>query len=105
MACYGVNGLTGEHRQAIGELAHLEEIIFAFDSDSAGMDAAGKYAAIFREEYPGLKLTTLDLPCKDVNETLNPHCSPSSRKKVYINMIHFFIFRFVHYKFSKSIRF
>jgi DNA primase len=73
LACYGTNGLTEEHRQAIKELAQLEEIVFAFDMDEAGREAAGKYAAMLRGEYPKLKITTLDLPCKDVNETLQGH--------------------------------
>ena len=37
--------------------------------------------------------------------SINPHCNWSGRKKVYINMIHFFILRFVHYKFSICVRF
>ena len=73
LACYGTNGLTDEHRRAIKSLAQLEEIIFAFDMDAAGKDAARKYAAILQKENPKLKLTTLDLPAKDVNETLQGH--------------------------------
>jgi len=34
------------------------------------------------------------------DKELNPLCSLSSRKQVYINGIHFLKFRFVHYKFS-----
>ena len=73
LACYGTNGLTGEHQQAIAELKELQEIVFAFDMDSAGREAAKKYAAMFRSKHPNLKITTLDLPGKDVNETLQGH--------------------------------
>ena len=73
LACYGTNGLTEEHRRAIAELEELQEIVFAFDMDGAGREAAKKYAGIFRSEYPNLKITTLDLPGKDVNETLQGH--------------------------------
>jgi len=73
LACFGTNGLTDEHRRAIRELKELQEIVFAFDMDKAGKSAAGKYAQMFKSEYPNLKITTLDLPCKDVNETLQGH--------------------------------
>lgn len=43
LACYGTNGLTGEHLQAIRELHNLEEIIFFFDGDKAANEAIKKY--------------------------------------------------------------
>jgi len=73
LACYGTNGLTEEHRQAIAALKELQEIVFAFDMDGAGREAAKKYATMFRSKYPDLKITTLDLPGKDINETLQGH--------------------------------
>jgi len=73
LACFGTNGLTEEHKQAIADLPELQEIIFAFDNDEAGKEATKKYADYFSEKYKHLKLTTLDLPCKDVNETLQGH--------------------------------
>ncbi|MFM8913026.1 MAG: CHC2 zinc finger domain-containing protein, partial [Flammeovirgaceae bacterium] len=36
LSCYGTNGFTEEHQQAIKELAQLEEVIFFFDGDEAG---------------------------------------------------------------------
>jgi len=44
MACYGTNGLTAEHIEAIKELPDLKEIIFFFDGDKAGLEAIEKYA-------------------------------------------------------------
>ncbi len=73
LACYGTNGLTEEHQQAIKGLNGLEEIIFAFDNDMAGWEATAKYATVFANQYPQLRLSMLDLPCKDVNETAQGH--------------------------------
>jgi len=73
LACYGTNGLTEEHQQAIKGLNGLEEIIFAFDNDMAGWEATAKYATLFANQYPQLRLSVLDLPCKDVNETAQGH--------------------------------
>jgi DNA primase len=73
LACYGTNGLNEEIQNAIKELKQLEEIIFCFDNDNAGSEAVNKYGAMFANEYPNLKLTTLELPNKDINETLQLH--------------------------------
>ena len=80
LACYGTNGLTEEHQQAIQEWAcHSErseeskEIIFFFDNDSAGKEAVQKYGAMLKAEYPTLKLTTAEPINKDINETLQGH--------------------------------
>jgi DNA primase catalytic core len=74
LACYGTNGLTAEHLEAIKSLPELQEIIFAFDMDEAGKTATGKLSlqlqSITNEK---LRITTLDLPCKDVNETFIAH--------------------------------
>jgi hypothetical protein len=72
-ACFGTNGLNEEHQQAIKELPQLEEIIFFFDNDSAGKEAVKKYGAMFRAEYPKLKITTAEPINKDINETLQLH--------------------------------
>ena len=44
LSCYGTNGLTGEHLEAIKNLKELEEIIFFFDGDKAGNEAVTKYS-------------------------------------------------------------
>jgi predicted transcriptional regulator len=73
LACYGANGMNEEIQNAIKELKQLEEIIFCFDTDEAGKEAVNKYGAMFANEYPNLKITTLELPNKDINETLQLH--------------------------------
>lgn len=69
LACYGTNGLNEEIQNAILDLKELEEIIFAFDNDDAGHQAVKKYAELFKN----VKTTTLELPSKDLNETLQLH--------------------------------
>ena len=73
LACYGTNGLNEEIQNAIKELQQLEEIIFCFDNDDAGKEAVNKYGALFMNEYKNIKITTLKLPNKDINETLQLH--------------------------------
>ena len=43
LALYGTNGLTSEHKEAIQELKHLQEIVLWMDGDPAGEKAAEKY--------------------------------------------------------------
>ncbi|MCH4828217.1 toprim domain-containing protein [Flavobacterium columnare] len=44
------NGLNEEILNAIKELKQLEEIIFAFDNDTAGKEAILKYGKLLQEE-------------------------------------------------------
>jgi len=69
IACFGTNGLNDEIRNAIKKLKELEEIIFCFDQDKAGKEAVIKYA----EEFKNYKVSTIELPNNDVNETLQLH--------------------------------
>jgi DNA primase len=78
LACYGTNGLTEEHINAIKLLSNLSEIVFAFDNDDAGVAATAKYAKQLKKVTSSLPLgevemSTLSLPCKDVNETIQAH--------------------------------
>ncbi|OVE53230.1 toprim domain-containing protein, partial [Chryseobacterium mucoviscidosis] len=79
IACFGTNGLNEEISQAIQEWCHSEqseeskEIIFCFDNDEAGKKAVEKYSKEFIKNDPKLKISTVELPCKDVNETLQLH--------------------------------
>jgi DNA primase len=74
LACYGTNGLTQEHKAAIKELQHLEEIIFFFDGDKAGRDATLKYQSELNALFPGIKLTSADTPeGEDINSLLQGH--------------------------------
>lgn len=68
LACFGTNGLTSEHLQAIKEMQRLEEIIFFFDGDKAGTEAIKKYQEELLNELPGIKLTAIETP---ENEDIN----------------------------------
>jgi DNA primase len=73
LACYGTNGLTSEHINAIKHLPYLEEIIFIFDNDKAGIEAVKKYTPELEKLKPKIKITTVETPNKDINETLQGH--------------------------------
>jgi DNA primase len=73
LASYGPNRLSPEHFEAIKELKDLREIVFAFDNDEAGGTATAKYAKGLKELLPGVNFSKLELPCKDLNETLQAH--------------------------------
>lgn len=68
LSCFGTNGLTPEHKQAIKELQKLEEIIFFFDGDKAGNEAIQKYFKELSELLPNVKLTAIETP---ENEDIN----------------------------------
>jgi len=68
LSCYGTNGLTEEHKQAIKELTQLKEIIFFFDGDQAANEAIQKYHQELSELLPGVKLTAVETPeGEDIN--------------------------------------
>jgi DNA primase catalytic core len=68
LACYGTNGLTAEHKNAIKELSNLQEIIFFFDGDKAGIQAAEKYAKELSELLPAIEVSQVETPLEeDVN--------------------------------------
>ena len=69
ISCFGTNGLNEEILKTIKELKELEEIIFCFDQDDAGKKAVKKYA----EEFKNYKVSTVELPNNDINETLQLH--------------------------------
>jgi DNA primase len=73
IACFGTNGLNDEILKAIKDLKQLEEIIFAFDNDTAGKEAVLKYGKLLQEEIPGIKISVLEPINKDINETLQAH--------------------------------
>ena len=73
IACFGTNGLNEEILNSIKELSNLNEIIFAFDNDEAGNKAVEKYIDELKEQLPTVKFSKLELPGKDVNETLQAH--------------------------------
>jgi DNA primase len=73
LACYGTNGMSAEHLQAIKSLEKLEEIIFIFDNDKAGNEAVKKYTEELQKLKPKVAITTVETPNKDINETLQGH--------------------------------
>ena len=80
LTCFGTNGLNDEILKAIKELKQLEEIIFAFDNDTAGKEAINKYVEILRKSLSfgkgfreGLKISVVTPINKDINETLQLH--------------------------------
>ncbi len=73
LSAYGTNRLNDEMKMAIQELAQLQEIIFAFDNDEAGNTATTKYAKELLMVNDTWLISKLNLPCKDVNETLQAH--------------------------------
>lgn len=91
LTCYGTNGLTDEHREAIRELQSLQEVIFFFDGDKAGRDAIKKYQEELLNELPGVKLTAIETPeNEDINSLLQGHESEifthllESRKDLFL---------------------
>ena len=73
LALYGTNGLTNEHIAALQALNELEEIIFMLNSDEAGKHATEKLSKQLKELLPTIQLSSVTLPCKDVNEVAQAH--------------------------------
>jgi DNA primase len=74
LACYGTNGLTNEHIQAINNLKNLEEIIFFFDGDLPGNQAVEKHAQQLTTINPQLKISKVQTPeNEDINSLLQGH--------------------------------
>jgi DNA primase catalytic core len=74
LSCFGTNGLTEEHKQAIKDLQNLEEIIFFFDGDKAGNEAIEKYQKELNGLLPHIKLSAVETPeDEDVNSLLVGH--------------------------------
>ncbi|MBS0635863.1 MAG: toprim domain-containing protein [Verrucomicrobia bacterium] len=74
LACYGTNGFTEEHEQAIKELEQLDEVIFFFDGDEAGQKAVEKYTEQIKQLKPSVKITSINTPeGEDVNSLAQGH--------------------------------
>ena len=68
LSCYGTNGLTEEHKQAIKNLTQLKEITFFFDGDKPANEAIKRYQEELSKLLPGIKLTTVETPQdEDIN--------------------------------------
>ena len=71
LACYGTNGFTPEHEQAISELQNLEEIIIFFDGDESGREGAQRVAGQIKAINRNLKITIVETPLgEDINSPL-----------------------------------
>jgi DNA primase len=76
LSCYGTNGLTNEHLEAIKNLMNLEEIIFFFDGDTPGNEAVQKHAMSLRgtKQTQQLKISKVETPeNEDINSLLQGH--------------------------------
>ncbi len=74
LACYGTNGFTPDHEQAIRELKHLEEAIIFFDGDEAGREGAKKLSEKLHELRSELRVCNIETPeGEDVNSLLQSH--------------------------------
>jgi len=74
LALYGTNGLTDEHRKAIGELQQLEEIIFFLNGDEPGRKATIKHGEDLQQLLPNVKLSSVEVPeNEDVNSLAQAH--------------------------------
>ncbi|MCA2950811.1 CHC2 zinc finger domain-containing protein [Microcystis sp. M112S1] len=74
LACYGTNGFTAEHEQAIIELKQLEEVIIFFDGDEAGKEGSKRIADKIHQLKPEIKLSSVNTPQgEDVNSLLQSH--------------------------------
>lgn len=91
ISCFGTNGLNDEILQAIKSLENLEEIIFCFDQDKAGKMAVAKCSNLIMEQCNNVKITSVELPNNDVNETLQLHDESifkellSNRKDIFLS--------------------
>ena len=68
LSCYGTNGFTNEHKEAIKELNQLIEIIIFFDGDKTGITAAEKLANQLQQINEKLTVKIVNTPeGEDVN--------------------------------------
>ncbi len=74
LSLYGTNGLTDEHKKAIGELKALQEIIFFLDGDQAGREAVKKHSETLHTLKPGIKISYVETPdSHDINSLYTNH--------------------------------
>lgn len=74
LACYGTNGFTAEHDQAIKELRKLEEVILFFDGDEAGKEGTKRIADKLHQLRPEIKLSSINTPeGEDINSLSQSH--------------------------------
>lgn len=68
LACYGTNGFTTEHTQAVSRLNSLQDIVLFFDGDTAGHTAAKKLQSQLQKHYPKISIGIVNTPeDEDIN--------------------------------------
>ena len=74
LACYGTNGFTEEHREAIKELKNLKEIILFFDGDDPGTKAITRISEELRELRNNITISYIETPKdEDINSLSAGH--------------------------------
>jgi DNA primase len=74
LACYGTNGFTEEHTQAIKSLENLMEITLFFDGDTAGTEGVKKNARLLKSIKPNIKISFIETPGgEDINSLSISH--------------------------------
>ena len=81
LACYGTNGFTQDHEQAIRELKNLEKVVLFFDGDEAGREGTKRIAEKLRtiklpkeSGQAEIKLSQVETPeGEDVNSLIQSH--------------------------------
>jgi DNA primase len=74
LSCYGTNGLTNEHLEAIKNLKNLEEIIFFYDGDIPGNEAVQKHFNQLAMSNEQLVITKVETPeNEDINSLIIGH--------------------------------
>lgn len=83
LACYGTNGFTQEHEQAIRDLKSLEEVIIFFDGDEAGREGVKKVAAKIQEIRKEIIISQVSTPeGEDVNSLAQSH-----EKEIFLHLL------------------
>ncbi len=68
LACFGTNGFTKEHTEAIHKIKNLKKISLFFDGDKAGRTATAKLQTQLQHQYPKLSIGIIDTPAdEDIN--------------------------------------
>jgi DNA primase len=83
LACYGTNGFTAEHEQAIKGLKELGEVIIFFDGDEAGREGTKRISEKLRQLNPQLKVSYINTP---ENEDVNS-LSVSHESEIFTHLV------------------
>lgn len=77
LACYGTNGFTQEHTEAVSQLKNLKTVAIFFDGDEAGQKAANKLANQLQAQFPNVSIKIVTTPeQEDINSLWQNHEDP-----------------------------